>query len=313
MNIVAYDSKYRSDILNLWNKMLITDPLSEKRYLERILLDENFDPEYCPIAIEEDKVVGFIWTVVRKVSYGDRGTEPERGWIAAIFVKGSYHRKGIGSALVKSVEEKMIEHGVKNITLGAYSPNYLFPGVDKSNYPHARAFFESLGYEKTGEAVSMERSLFDFKKTDEYLKRAEEVKEKGFSLNNFKLSDAEELLNFLHTHFEGGWARNVQNAILGNRAENTILVLRDKQNNVVGYAQRAIDGNPDRFGPFGVKKDLRGDGLGAVLFNEMLFDMLSKGVSHAYFLWTSGYAQKFYERNGMEVYRDYDLMKKLID
>lgn len=314
MKIIPYNIKYRKNILELWNQELITDPLSAKRFLEKILLDENFDPNYCLVALSEDnKAIGFIWSVVRKVPYGDRGTEPERGWIASIFVDKAYQRQGIGSQLVNTVEEKMINNGIKNITLGAYSPNYLFPGIDKNNYPNAKPFFEKLGYEKHGEAVSMERSLFDFVKTQRYLDLYEKVLKKGYTLTSFSLDDAEELLEFLHTHFEGGWARNVQNAILNDKAHDTVLVLRDHKNEIVGYAQRAIDGNPDRFGPFGVMEALRGEGLGAVLFNEMLFDMLSKGISHAYFLWTSGNAQKFYESNGMNVYRDYNLMKKYIN
>jgi len=314
IKIIPYNIKYRKKILELWNQELITDPLSEKRFLEKILLDENFDPNYCLVALSEDnKVIGFIWSVVRKVPYGDRGTEPERGWIASIFVDKDYQRQGIGSQLVNTVEEKMINKGIKNITLGAYSPNYLFPGIDKNNYPNAKSFFEKLGYEKHGEAVSMERSLFDFVKTQRYLDLYEKVLKKGYTLTSFSLDDAEELLEFLHTHFEGGWARNIQNAILNDEAHETVLVLRDSENEIVGYAQRAIDGSPDRFGPFGVMEKLRGEGLGAILFNEMLFDMLSKGISHAYFLWTSGNAQKFYERNGMKVYRDYNLMKKYIN
>src|SRR5690625_997792 len=314
IKIIPYNIKYRKKILELWNQELITDPLSEKRFLEKILLDENFDPNYCLVALSEDnKVIGFIWSVVRKVPYGDRGTEPERGWIASIFVDKDYQHQGIGSQLVNTVEEKMINKGIKNITLGAYSPNYLFPGIDKNNYPNAKSFFEKLGYEKHGEAVSMERSLFDFVKTQRYLDLYEKVLKKGYTLTSFSLDDAEELLEFLHTHFEGGWARNIQNAILNDEAHETVLVLRDSENEIVGYAQRAIDGSPDRFGPFGVMEKLRGEGLGAILFNEMLFDMLSKGISHAYFLWTSGNAQKFYERNGMKVYRDYNLMKKYIN
>jgi len=314
IKIIPYNIKYRKKILELWNQELITDPLSEKRFLEKILLDENFDPNYCLVALSEDnKVIGFIWSVVRKVPYGDRGTEPERGWIASIFVDKDYQRQGIGSQLVNTVEEKMINKGIKNITLGAYSPNYLFPGIDKNNYSNAIPFFEKLGYEKYGEAVSMERSLFDFVKTQRYLDLYEKVLKKGYTLTSFSLDDAEELLEFLHTHFEGGWARNIQNAILNDEAHETVLVLRDSENEIVGYAQRAIDGSPDRFGPFGVMEKLRGEGLGAILFNEMLFDMLSKGISHAYFLWTSGNAQKFYERNGMKVYRDYNLMKKYIN
>lgn len=310
MKIKAYNQKYKKQILNLWNLTLNVDPLSEKRFYEKILLDDNFDPEYFLVSVKDGTVVGFIWSAVRNVPYGDLGLQEELGWIVAMCVGKECQHQGIGTALVEEVQKKMLGRGVKTIILGAYAPNYLFPGVDKENYPYARGFFEKNGYKQYSEAVSMKRSLFNFKKSKNYLCLEEKVKQKGYVLSSFELSDTEELLNFLHIHFPGDWAHNVKNAILKDNAYDTVLVLRDNKKEIVGYAQRAIDGNPDRFGPFGVKESHRGEGLGALLFNEMLFDMFSKGIYHAYFLWTGGSAQKFYKKNGMAVYRNYDLMKK---
>lgn len=312
MKILPYRQAFRKEILSLWNQELITDPLSEYRFIKKIILDQNFDPNYCLTVLNENnKVIGFIWAVVRNFPYGDRGMEPERGWIGAICIDKNYQRQGIGTKLVREVEKKMKNHGATNITLGAYSPHYLFPGVDQNNYPNSGPFFKQLEYEKYGEAVSMERSLLNFVKTPEYLECKRKIMKKGYQLSPFELEDTEKLLEFLHTHFEGGWANNVQNTLLNHTAEETIIVLKNKRNKIVGFVQRAIDGNPNRFGPFGVMEKLRGEGLGVILFNEMLFDMLSKGITHAYFLWTSGRAQRFYERNGMKVYREYDLMKKV--
>lgn len=310
MTIIAYEKKYKDQVLDLWNKTLIADPLSEKRFYKTILFDENFDPEYFTLAIKDEKVIGFVWAVKRKVPYGDLGLEPKKAWVAAMAVDEKHQRQGVGTDLLKETESRLFSKGVNNIILGAYTPNYFFPGVDIDNYPYASEFFKKNNYEKYGEAVSMERSLFNFAYTPEYLKLKEKVKKKGYQLTPFTLSDSEELIEFLQENFPGDWANNVKQAILKDEATETVIVLRDKENHIVGYAQRAIDGNPDRFGPFGVKETLRGEGLGAILFNEMLFSMISKGVSHAYFLWTGGSAQKFYERNGMEVYRTYELMKK---
>ncbi|HLR92519.1 MAG TPA: GNAT family N-acetyltransferase [Atopostipes sp.] len=313
MKIVPYNQKYRSEIIKVWNRTLVMNLISNQSFIKKILLDENFNPTYCPVALnEKNEVVGFVWSAVRRVSYGNKGLEPERGWIATVFVDPRYQRQGIGTKLIKEIEKKMRTHGVTNITLGAYSPNYIFPGVDEQNYPAAKEFFEQLGYVKYGEAVSMERSLLDFIKTPEYLNLTEKILEKGYQLSAFTLEDTEELLLFIQSHFQGGWANHVRNAILNDTANDTILILKDKNDDIVGYAQRAIDGNPNRFGPFGVMKELRGEGLGTILFNEMLFSMLGKGISHAYFLWTGGNNIDFYERNGMNVYRKYHLMYKNI-
>src|SRR5699024_1872812 len=96
-------------------------------------------------------------------------------------------------------------------------------------------------------------------------------------------------------------------------APETLIICRNKQDEIVGYCQRAIDGHPDRFGPFGVDESLRGLGLGSVLFNEMLHDMTKRGIHHVYFLWTAGRAQLMYERQGMSAYREYELMRKMLN
>lgn len=310
MKLQAYNAKYHADILAVWNRSMVADPLSEARFLHNVVLDQNFNPDYCQVAIIDNQVAGFIWSVVRRYPYGERGLESERGWIVAVCVAPEFQRRGVGKTLVRYVEQLMKLQRVQKITLGAYSPNYLFPGIDVNTYAAAIPFFEKLGYEQSGEAVSMERSLFDYRQTDEYLVLKQKALAAGFAVQPFSRDYAEELIDFLHKYFGGGWSTNARNAMLKGVAEETIFIVTDNDDKIVGYAQRAIDGNPDRFGPFGVREDLRGYKLGMILFNEILFDMQKRGIYHTYFLWTHGAAQKFYERNGMQVYREYILMNK---
>lgn len=310
MKTVAYDSKYTDAVVALWNQTLVVDPMTKQRFLQNVTLDDNFSPELCRVALDGDRVIGFIWAVSRKVPYGERGLEPTRGWIVLLFVDQAYQRQGVGTQLVQEVEAIFATQKKQLITLAAYSPNYLFPGVDNEHYAGAIDFFTQLGYTKGPQAVSMHRELFNFKFPEAYPQFKAELEAEGFRLSNFKLDDAEELIDFLKVNFGGGWARNVKQALLSGRGEDTLLVVKDKNAEIVGYCQRAIDGNPDRFGPFGVKESLRGKHIGVLLFNEMLFDMLKKEIHNVYFLWTGGSAQRFYAKNGMEVYRDYTVMKK---
>ncbi len=128
---------------------------------KQVLFDENFNRKLALIAIEDKEVVGFILATKRQVPYLDRGLEPERGWINLLFVREDFRKKNIGSEMVKEVEERLKGYGVKNITIAAYSPNYFFPGIDKEYYKESIDFFEKLNYTRTGEAVSMQRNLWD--------------------------------------------------------------------------------------------------------------------------------------------------------
>lgn len=310
MQSIKYDAKYTDQIIGLWNQTMVADPINKQRFLENIILDDNYSDELCRIALNNNTPIGFIWAVSRKVPYGERGLESQRGWIVLLFVDPQYQNQGIGTNLINDVQSIFAEMNKKLITVATYSPNYLFPGIDEVAYPNALKFFEKNGYQAGGQAVSMNRELFDFRLPAKFQQFQTELSTEDYHLHAFTLNDAEELLIFLKQNFPGGWARNVEQAILQKRAVDTILVMRDKQSEIVGYCQRAIDGNPARFGPFGVKKELRGKHLGVLLFNEMLFDMKKRQVYNVYFLWTGGDAQKFYEKNGMKAYRKYRLIKK---
>lgn len=312
MKISRFQSEYTDEVLRLWNQTMVADPLSKQRFLELIVTDDNFDADASVAALYNGKVVGFVWAVYRKVAYGERGLEPERGWIVSIMVSPDFQRQGIGSQLVKYVETIFRERAISRVTLGAYSPNYLFPGIDIQAYKTAIPFFEQHGYEVSSHAVSMEYNIFGYRQSTQYLQQKKAVEELGYKILPLSLDRVEELIAFLHTHFEGGWSRNIKVALQRGNLLETVLIAVEPGGKIVGYAQRAMDGNPSRFGPFGVREDLRGLRLGMILFNEMIFDMFSRGIYHAYFLWTTGSNIQFYERNGMKIYREYRLGSKKI-
>ncbi len=308
---------YRDDdeeqVIKVWNQCLTKDPVSSNIFHKKILLDPNFDPELCLVAENENgSVIGYCLGMVRKYPYEDRGMEPERAWIPVMFVHPDYQRKKIGSKLVKIIEEKFENLGKTNITLGAYSPNYFFPGPDKDAYSGSIPFFESFGYETLGEAVGMDMVLYNFtipeeiKEIRDGLKKEHDIQVIPFS-KKYTLS----LIEFLKENFSGGWVRNVRETLEKFKGEERILLAIDHHSNIVGYCQRAIDDLEGHFGPFGVSEKMRGKKIGSVLFYEMLWDMYSRGIYHVWLAWTNGGAQRFYDRAGMKVMKRHAIIKKI--
>ncbi len=305
MHIIKYNQKYEKEIVSLWNKALPADPITVNKFRMQALFDDNFDNDLCFVALDDNNVVGFLLATKRKFPYLDRGLEPTRGWINVMFVEESYRRQGIGTELVNMAQQKLKEMGAQNITLGAYSPNYFFPGVDKDNYKDAVKFFDEVGYKAGKESYSMCKSLHDYRMSQKTLDKISKAKEHGYEIKNFEYKYALDLLEFLRVEFGGGWKRNALISMQNNLAEDCILVCTDKNEDIVGFCMRMIDGNPMRFGPIGVKEDARNHGIGGIIFDIMQMEMQKKGIYHMYFVSTEENGRRFYERHGLEVFRTF--------
>lgn len=310
MKIVTYEQKYEKAVVALWNRTLHADPLTVKKFRKQALFDENFDPSLCYVALEEKQPVGFCLGMRRKFPYMERGLEPDRGWIVVMFVAREYQRKGIGTALVNRAEEDMKRAGAKNITLSAYSPSYFFPGVDEENYPAAAAFFKGLGYVPGKKDYSMCKDLHGYQMSQESLKKMKAAEEKGYRFINFTYDYALELLEFNKNQFGGGWKRNALIAMQNGTAEDLILLVLSPKGSICGFCMRMIDGNPMRFGPIGIDKAMRNEGLGSILLDFAQLEMAKRGVYHMYFVSTDEPGRRYYERHGIHVFRSFTSYKK---
>ena len=312
MEIIGYRQDFEAQVVELWNKVLWTDPITIGKFRKQALFDDNFDPALCDVALDNGRVSGFILATKRKFPYMERGLEPERGWINVLFVGEGFQHKGIGTKLLLHAEKKLTELGVKQITFGAYSPNYFFPGLDCVNYPGARSFFEKHRYHAGEEAYSMKKDLHGFRFSENALAKKAEAEKKGYTFINFDYRYALPLLDFTRSQFGGGWKRNALISMQNNLAEDCILLALNKTGEIAGFCMRMIDGNPLRFGPIGIAESERNSGLGGILFDLMQAEMTKRGLYSLFFLSTDVPGRRFYERHGLSVYRTFTDYRKTL-
>lgn len=310
MELRHYSQSEEQEVIDLWNRACIADALDASKFRKQAILDENFDEKLSWVAIEDGKVVGFIYGTKRKFPYLERGLEPDRGWINVLFVDPMYENRGIGSKLLKKCEDALTKLGCKNITLGAYSPNYFFWGVDTKNYQRAIKFFEAKGYIAQEEHYSMGKDLHGYRIPEEIIKRKELAQEQGYKFVSFDYKYTLELLEFLRVEFGGGWKRNALNAMRQEIAEDVIQLVLDKEDRICGFCMRAIDGNPMRFGPIGIAKAHRNTGIGTILLDIQCYEMSKAGIYRMYFVTTDEPGRRYYERQGIEVFRTFMAYKK---
>ena len=104
MNYHQLTSKDVSQLLELWNEVVLEYPLTMKKLVQTLFCDENYDNQATFLAENEKEIVGFCIAIKRKYPYLEKGLEEDKGWIYAIAVKKAYQRQGIGSRLLAYAE-----------------------------------------------------------------------------------------------------------------------------------------------------------------------------------------------------------------
>ena len=299
MTIRSYTTTDAPTVINLWNTCLPADMINEENFYKRVICDINFDPNLFLLAEKDGELLGF--------AYGARRNE--QSWVTAMGVCPMQRRKGVGKALLSTIETTLLNYGAKSITLGVHPTNYFFPGVDKNAYAEAVDFFKAHDYNETSTCVSMDLSLRGYQTPQKYLdKRAALIKE-GYAFKPFRLQDSLPVFALVQEHFPH-WMDNVRDSILAGRAEKTLILAYNPKGEVVGFVLRAMDGTEERFGPFAVHPSTQGTGVGGVLFHEMMSSMVAGRIFYTYFLWTGGRNIDIYKTWGMKVYRTYSMMNK---
>jgi GNAT superfamily N-acetyltransferase len=309
VDIREYQAEDIECLHSVWNESLVYDRINLAGFYRKVIFDVNFDPGKLLVAVDRDEFLGFIYAVKRRTPDGLYGMEPEQGWIVAMGVKPSRCGQGIGRALLAEAEKRLIGEGAKRIDVGPYTTNYICPGVDNEHYAPGLHFFTKNGYVEDGSACSMHMNLRSFIIPDRYIKKKKALMAMGYSFTAFKAVDALDLFAFLRENF-AQWLPDVRNAILAGRAEETLILAHDKDRRTAGFVLRAMDGTPERFGPFGVSPALQGMGLGAVLFHEMMENMVTSRIFYTYFLWGDGRNPEIYGSWGMKIYRSYAMLHK---
>jgi len=307
MTIRAYTATDEQNVVKLWNVTLKADIINRENFYNRIIFDANFDPSLFLLAEENGKLQGFVYGTKRRVPDETLGLEPDNAWIVAMGVSPQHRRGGIGSALVKALEQTLKQGGVSVVTLGAYSANYIFPGVDNAAYGDGVEFFKSLGYEEKSTCASMNLCLQNYEIPAKYMERQRQLESVGYVFTPFKKELYLPMADFFRTHFPS-WLQIVRKNVLEGRGEESIQLAIAPDKQVVGFAMRAMDGTPGRFGPFGVDPSMQGTGVGGIIFHNMMADMIARRIFFTWFLWTSGRNLDIYAAWGMKAFRNYAVM-----
>ncbi|MEM3766114.1 MAG: GNAT family N-acetyltransferase [Candidatus Bathyarchaeia archaeon] len=318
VKIREYRAGDEEPLVNIWNEYFRKDPLTLKVFERKVLLDPNFDESGLKIAELNGEIVGFLIGIVRRYPLFYHGLEDENGWITAIAVKPELTGAGAADHLMAEAFKFFKEKKRKYVWFSPYTPNYFFPGVDPERYGELLALLVRHGFEKTYEALSMDAQLYpDYSLPDWVAEAEKKLKEEGVEIQPLETRYIYPLLKFIGENFHADWYRHALELLQSGCDKDQILIAV-KHGEVVGYCQYFHSEEYDwyrpgtHFGPFGVREDLRGRGIGSVLMAKCLQDMRSRGFHSAFLLWTDKETAKFYSRFGFKVSRRFYIMRKVL-
>lgn len=294
-----------------WTEAAPLDGTTYGRLRDLVLLDRNFDAAGLFVAEQGGRIVGSAYAVRRLVAAHGCDLEAESGWIPYFFVVPEARRAGVGRALVRAALDWLRAQGVQTAFFSPYTPNYLLPGLDEERYPEAAALLRSLGFETRYRCVAMDRTLNDYVMPQRVRERVAELRAQGWYLGSPSGDDLPELIDIAGSEFNPDWARGIREAVLGGLPLERIVICRNPDGDLLGWAMHAAYENvPERFGPFGVLPASRGTGLGEVLLHLTMERMRAIGAHSAWFLWTdeSSPAGRLYLKTGFTVTRTFTIM-----
>lgn len=308
LHIRGFESSDIPDIVRIANESKFWDSeggrcsslcgdLSEQQFLNLFMADPLFDPNLAIVAKSSGETIGFMQFI--------RKPNDTVGFLTQFFVKIRAQRKGVGSAMLDAGVGLLKGAGCEIVRCNGYAPIYIAPGVDQTNTA-ARALLEGHGFKPVSEAVAMGMELTGVPPFPDA------VLDPGLQVRMMRASDTDALLSFIASHFpywldcaEGSFAA-------GNFC--TAIALRGPE--VVGFAQwqNTVTDPPDgalgRFGPFGVHPEIRSQGIGAAIFNELVRSVSEDGARYLWFGWGGGRNQSFYERAGCIVLKQFLLYER---
>ena len=252
-----------------------------KRFMLR---DPNFNPDLTIIARQGDKIVGFIAAAKRKWIIGTRVI------LKAIVIAKEYRRKGYGTMLFNELARRLKKLKLKNIDAMCGPPDYWFPGVDVRHTP-ALFFLKSNGFHKYSERVNLSVDL-----SPPSISQPPLTHLGPYSFSRATDQDKDELIAFVQKHFGiGFWPK--ETALVFDNDPITNFIARDVTTGaLVGWATHSC-GFIGSFGPTGVLKNLRGQGIGGLLLQWCMHDLKTTFKQGEMIIrWVGGNTVKFYSK-----------------
>jgi len=311
--LIPFTPVRMADTIRIWNTASHTDYPINDRLLSYNVITATGEVIEGQVALQSGEPVGFVLACA--VTDDPSVT---LGWISSIAVMPSAQRQGIGSELLHWAQRWLQQQGCKRIRIGGNLRPFL-PGLPFAMRENA-AFFERRGYQSPSHQpyeYDIARRLKDYQPI--YSKPAHAY------LAPMQPGKEHLLLDFLHREYPGRWEFEAREFVKnGGRASDFLLLrvhgevhgfcrltMSDSERPIERFYPQRLPQPWGQFGPLGLSKVVRGQGLGGYLIDAAAVHMQSLGVDGCVVDWTS--LVELYGKFGFRVYNQYISLFKIIE
>jgi GNAT superfamily N-acetyltransferase len=311
--LTPFNPAYTDDAIRIWNAAAHTDYPINERFLRYNLIPSTGEVLEGRVAICSGEAVGFVLVCAVKNDLSNK-----LGWVSAIAVHPRVQRQGMGSELLTWAEGWLKTKGCKRARLGGNLRPFL-PGLPYLMRENT-VFFEKHAYQSpSGQPCEYDiaRSLKDYQPI--YSKPAHA------DLTCMESGEERLLLDLLHREYPGRWEFEGREFVKNGGRASDFLLLRVR-GEVQGFCRLTLSDSerplerfyPQRlpqpwgqFGPLGLSKAVRGQGLGGYLIDAAAVHLQSLGVDGCVIDWTSLVA--LYGKFGFRIYNQYISLFKVFE
>jgi mycothiol synthase len=275
MNIRQFKDDDLGRVVRLLDENCAYDSMTAPVLKEKIFDDPEYDPASVLVSEENGAIIGFMQGVMRLI----RGETI--GYIKLMAVSEAMRRRGIAREMYVQLENHFREKKAEKVRIYDVPFNYFMPGIDP-RYTPAVCFALRLGFVRFADTsnlrVALQTQDWSTKKEEERLK----IKDKRIEIKRVGEEDREGLMELIDAEFPL-WRAEVTASFKSSPVAVHIALLDGKVKAFSGHNGNNV--GTGWFGPMGTHPDLRGKGIGGILYKRCLADMQAWGLEYGIIPW----------------------------
>ncbi|CCY08211.1 putative acetyltransferase [Coprobacillus sp. CAG:698] len=323
ITLKPFSREYTEKVVDLWNKnaacKTIYAELTIEEFKDKFYNNPNYKDEGSILAFDGDLLVGFG----NAIYYLDSNPETSPAYISMIVVEESYQRHGIGTMILKSLENYLRSEGRKYIRNYFGCPinlKWYVPGYYKHEHLGAPAvpyntpiyyLFLANNYYSDGQQDGFHIDLTKFTMPEVVVNKIKENEKDGYTITIYdeKLHHGfDEMFDALQNE---GFRRTVHRVLENDR--HAKIVIAQKDGEILGFTG-PVKTEPTGRGSLGgvaIHPKAQKRGLGKTMFCYLCLKSKENGAKFmTLFTGSENRARNIYLHAGLKIVQSFNIMRK---